>query len=80
MIGVIHDPPMFKLAGHLYSQAFYQGLYRVLKRNGRLFHYVGDPDSRSGRNITRGVMKRLGEAGFSRVTGRPRAFGVVAVK
>jgi len=52
----------------------------VLRRGGRLFHYVGNPESKSGHNITRGVMRRLQEAGFSRVTRRPRAFGVVAFK
>lgn len=77
---VIHDPPAFSLAGHLYSGAFYAELYRVLRRGGRLFHYVGDPESKSGRTITRGVMWRLQEAGFRRVVRRPRAFGVVAFK
>jgi predicted methyltransferase len=45
-----------------------------------LFHYVGDPESRSGSRITRGVMRRLQEAGFKRVVRQPRAFGVVAYK
>jgi predicted methyltransferase len=77
---VIHDPPTLSLAGHLYSGAFYGELHRVLSRGGRLFHYVGDPDSRSGRSTTRGVIQRLQEAGFSRVERRPRAFGVMAQK
>ena len=37
-------------------------------------------ETRSGRNVTRGVMRRLREAGFSRIVRRPRAFGVVAFK
>jgi predicted methyltransferase len=77
---VIHDPPTLSLAGHLYSGAFYGEMHRVLSRGGRLFHYVGDPDSRSGRSTTRGVIQRLQEAGFSRVERRPRAFGVMAQK
>jgi len=77
---IVHDPPAFTLAGHLYGGEFYAELYRLLRRGGRLFHYVGDPQSKSGRNVTRGVVRRLGEAGFSRVQHRPRAFGVVAFK
>jgi predicted methyltransferase len=77
---IIHDPPMLSRAGDLYSGEFYRELYRVLARRGRLYHYVGDPESKSGRNITRGVMRRLQEAGFRRVQPRPRAFGVVAYK
>ncbi|MFN2225045.1 MAG: class I SAM-dependent methyltransferase [Anaerolineae bacterium] len=77
---IIHDPPMLARAGDLYSGAFYGDLYRLLARRGRLYHYVGDPESKSGRNITRGVMRRLQEAGFRRVQPRPRAFGVVAYK
>jgi hypothetical protein len=50
----------------------------VLRPAGLLFHYVGDPESRSGGNITRGVLRRLEEAGFERVARQPAAFGVVA--
>lgn len=77
---IVHDPPRFSLAGELYSGEFYRHLYRVLAHKGRLFHYVGDPDSRSGRNVTRGVVRRLQEAGFRRVVRKPRAFGLVAYK
>ncbi len=75
---VIHDPPAFSLAGHVYSRDFYQELHRVLRRRGRLFHYIGNPDSPSGKSVTQGVVRRLKEAGFTRVEPAPRAFGVVA--
>jgi hypothetical protein len=75
---IIHDPPTFSLAGHLYSAEFYGQLRRILKTKGRLFHYIGDPNSKSGSNVTRGVVKRLKEAGFRRVVAKPQAFGVVA--
>ena len=77
---VIHDPPTFSLAGDLYSGSFYRELYRVLKRGGRLFHYIGDPNSKASGGVTRGVLRRLQEAGFSRVVRRPEAYGVVAYK
>jgi predicted methyltransferase len=77
---VIHDPPAFSLAGDLYSGEFYRELYRVMRNRSLLFHYIGDPESKSGRSITAGVMRRLEQAGFKQVRRAPRAFGVVAVK
>ena len=77
---VIHDPPVFSLAGDLYSAEFYRELYRVMRNRSRIFHYVGDPESKSGRSITAGVIRRLELAGFKLVKRAPRAFGVVAEK
>ena len=77
---IIHDPPVFSLAGDLYSGEFYRELFRVLGRGGRLFHYIGDLESKSGRSVAKGAIRRLGEAGFSRVVRRPEAFGLVAYK
>lgn len=77
---VIHDPPTFSLAGHLYSTGFYRELYRVLSGSGRLFHYIGDLKSRSGAGVARGVRQRLVGVGFRRIEDRPRAFGLLAYK
>jgi len=76
---IIHDPPTFNLAGHLYSQTIYDSFFRILKDSGRLFHYIGNPDSRTGATIGRGVVERLQNAGF-RVSPKPQAFGVLAQK
>jgi predicted methyltransferase len=77
---ILHDPPAFSLAGDLYAGDFYRELYRVLRRKGRLFHYIGDPASRTVQRTKRGVVERLTEAGFSRVVEKRRAFGVTAYK
>ena len=77
---IIHDPPVFSLAGELYSGVFYRELYRVLRRGGRLFHYIGSLDSRSGAGVARGALRRLKEAGFTRIDRRQEAFGVIAFK
>lgn len=76
---VLHDPPTVQLGGDLYSGAFYVQLRRVLKPGGRLFHYVGDPASGAGRRVTRGVMRRLADAGFTGVHRDEGAFGVTAL-
>ena len=75
---ILHDPPRFGIAGELYSQSFYDHLARVLKRNGRLFHYTGTPNKlTSGRDVPSEVAKRLQRAHF-RVT--IHGDGVLAIK
>lgn len=77
---ILHDPPTFSLGGDLYSAAFYAQLYRVLGRGGRLFHYIGDLSSSYGSRTVKGVVRRLQDAGFSRVVRKDEAFGLVATK
>jgi len=63
---ILHDPPRFGIAGELYSQVFYDHLARVIRRKGKLFHYVGTPNKlTSGRDVPNEVAKRLQQAGFS---------------
>jgi predicted methyltransferase len=63
---ILHDPPRFGIAGELYSQAFYDQLARVIRRNGRMFHYTGTPNKlTSGRDVPAEVAKRLKAAGFA---------------
>lgn len=74
---VIHDPPTFSHAGHLYGGEFYSRLSRVLRPGGRLFHYTGEPGSRfRGVDLRRGVMERLRRAGFRGLRWDDRVLGV----
>ena len=75
---VLHDPPRFGIAGELYSQAFYDQLARVLKRNGKLFHYTGTPNKlTSGRDVPREVASRLQRSRFAT---KLEGDGVLAVR
>ncbi len=77
---ILHDPPSMSIAGDLYSGEFYRQAYRVLTPHGRMFHYIGDPESGLGARVTKGVIRRLKENGFVKVVQRPAEFGVVAYK
>jgi len=77
---IIHDPPIFSLAGELYSGVYYRELFRILRRGGKLFHYIGNLESKGSGGVARGAIGRLQESGFTRIERHPEAFGVVATK
>ncbi|MFH1126861.1 MAG: methyltransferase domain-containing protein [archaeon] len=77
---IFHDPPRVSLASELYSLEFYSELFRVLKRGGKLFHYVGKPGVKQGKNYLKGIIKRLNMAGFLSVAWVDDVQGVVARK
>jgi len=67
---IIHDPPTFQLAGELYSGAFYEQLFRVLRPGGRLFHYLATWRARRGavsRGAWCGACRLSGSSGSSAV-------------
>lgn len=78
---VIHDPPRFSLAGELYSEEFYRQIFRVLRRDGRLFHYTGNPHVvKKGGSFVDGVIRRLKAVGFKNVEKVEHLMGVRAQK
>lgn len=78
---VIHDPPRFSLAGHLYGTSFYAELFRALKKGGRLFHYIGEPGARyRGRDLREGVANRLREVGFIKIVYHEAVKGLTCMK
>jgi uncharacterized protein len=77
---ILHDPPTAHIAGNLYSLEFYSQMHRTLKENGKLYHYIGAPGRRRGKNPSGGAVKRLREAGFKEVAEKPRIQGITAKK
>ncbi len=78
---ITHDPPRFSLAGELYSAEFYRELFRVLKNNGKIYHYTGNPGERyRGKNFVSGIVKRLSSAGFRDIKRYEKGLGVIAKK
>ncbi len=78
---ILHDPPTFALGSSLYTREFYSQIYRVLKRKGILFHYVGSPGAKyRRRDVQKGVIQRLRDVGFRDVERKKDALGVLARK
>ncbi|MBU5689638.1 MAG: RsmD family RNA methyltransferase [Candidatus Aenigmatarchaeota archaeon] len=77
---IIHDPPRFSFAPELYSLEFYKELYRILKPQGKLYHYTGSPGSKNGKNLPKGIINRLLLAGFNKAYREYASQGVVALK
>jgi predicted methyltransferase len=66
---IIHDPPRLNLSTLLYSQEFYNECYRVMKKQGKIYHYTGDPGSKKrGLDIASGVIKRMAKSGFKNIS------------
>jgi len=76
---IIHDPPRLSLASELYSLNFYKQLFRVLKNNGKMYHYTGSPGSKNRKiNLAGNVSKRLKQAGFRNI--QKAHYGLTASK
>jgi len=76
---IIHDPPRLSLASELYSLDFYRQLFRVLKKDGKLYHYTGSPGSKNRKvNLARNVAQRLKTAGFKEI--KSAHYGLMALK
>ena len=77
---IIHDPSRFSLSPELYSLDFYKRLIRVLRPGGKMLHSVGDPEKEQSKDIVKGVVKRLKQAGFKHVKERQDIISVTAQK
>jgi predicted methyltransferase len=76
---VLHDPPRFALAPELYSEIFYQQIYRLLKPGGKFYHYTGNPNQAQRKMpLAQKTLELLTKVGFRKV--RLSYQGVVAQK
>ena len=69
---IIHDPPTFKLSPELYSIDFYCQLYRVIKKGGKLYHYLPRYKVRSGYDFPSKIKSKCARAVFSIVKFLPQ--------
>jgi predicted methyltransferase len=74
---IIHDPPRFSIAGDMYSEEFYLNLNRILKKGGKVFHYIGKPDSKFGLKMFKSIKNRMENCNFS-VKIENKRYGLVA--
>ena len=78
---IIHDPPTGNDFTELYNISFYEELYRVLKQDGKLYHYVPRPGINSNKNVLfEKVIKRLNTVGFKNVEYLEETSGIIASK
>lgn len=77
---VIHDPPTFKLAPQLYSIDFYRQLYRVLKKGGRLYHYLPLYGIRRGYDFPSKIKTKLKGVNFRIQKFSPLRGGLICTK
>ena len=77
---IIHDPPTFVRAPHLYHLDFYKQLFRVLKKGCLLYHYAPAPGKTKDKEFHKQIVKGLQNAGFVGVEYHQESSGVVARK
>lgn len=77
---IIHDPPAMAICNtNLYAQTTYTEFARILKKSsGRLFHYIGNPQSIESGRLYKGIKERLRAAGFKNFLVAQDAFGIIA--
>lgn len=64
---IIYDAGTPRSSGLFFSTEHYAETYRVLKRNGKLYHYLPRPQIEQGRDFAKAVIKRLEELGLNLV-------------
>ncbi len=77
---IIHDPPTFKMAPELFSNKFYSQLIRVLKEDGKLFHYAPFYKIKQGFDFPKKIEKYLKIVGFKDIKFSSEAQGIICRK
>lgn len=61
---IIYDAGTPRSSGNFFSTENYAETYRILKRNGKIYHYLPQPQVKQGRDFAKEILKRLEELGF----------------
>ncbi len=77
---IIHDPPTMSFAKELYQKEFYDELFRVLKKGGKLYHYAPNPKKTKGAEFWKTIIKILTKSGFANADYVKTASGITAQK
>lgn len=84
---VLHDPPTFAYAPELYASEFYEELFRLLKPQGKLYHYCPNPHKlkmsrgqSQGASFAEKISAKLREVGFKNIRYDEKSSGIVAVR
>ncbi len=78
---ILHDPPTFSLASELYNVNFYRQLFRVLKKNCKLWHYCAEPGKRTGKKPLKDrIIRDLKLAGFRNIVYDEKSAGIICQK
>jgi predicted methyltransferase len=77
---IIHDPPTFKISPELYSKRFYEELFRVMKKEGTIYHYAPMPGKTKGSEFYHKIIRLLKETGFKNIEYHLKSSGIRAVK
>jgi len=77
---IIHDPPTFKLAPSLYEERFYRNLFSVLRKKGRLYHYLPLWGIKRGKDFPRKIKEKLEKTGFKAKIYLPQEGHLICVK
>ncbi|HLC72140.1 MAG TPA: methyltransferase domain-containing protein [Candidatus Nanoarchaeia archaeon] len=62
---IIYDAGTPRSSGLFFSTEHYAETYRVLKRNGKLYHYLPRPQIEQGRDFAKAIIQRLEELRFT---------------
>ena len=62
---IVLDGGTPKSSGHFFSLENYQQVFRILKNNSKLYHYVPNPHIHRGKDFAERIMRLLKKAGFS---------------
>lgn len=76
---VVLDTGIFRECGEVFSLSNYKEIYRILKKQGKLYHYVPSPEIKKGRSLISEVINRLKQLSFKNIQ-KIKDYAIIAQK